>query len=113
MELCPANLIMKNISILSQNVIGENDRFWAASGLDELFAFMKTEAGEYLTNRMQEKGTCRYVRNHFTLNREIINGVRCGGDVYAEDAAGLRRKVLDTGKVTVIVQMIGKSGMLC
>lgn len=100
---------MKKISILSQNVIGENDRFWAASGLDELFAFMKTEAGEYLTSRMQEKGTCRYVRNHFTLNREIINGVRCGGDVYAEDAAG--NPVYDFAWINDVFRRIVEKGM--
>ncbi len=79
---------MKSIAVKTDSVTGVNDRFWAASGIDELFAFIKTEEGEFLTDRMAKKGTCRYIRNHFTLNREIINGARCGGDVYSEDAEG-------------------------
>ena len=77
--------------------------------MDELFAFMKTEAGEYLTSRMQEKGTCRYVRNHFTLNKQIINGVRCGGDVYSEDAAG--NPVYDFEWINDVFKRIVRKGM--
>ena len=68
---------MRDIIVKTAQAGEPNDRFWAACGLDELFAFTLTEAGQFLTDRMQNKGTCRYVRNHFTLNREIIRGRRC------------------------------------
>jgi len=105
---CPVRK-MKDIMIRTNQIGTRNDHFWAASGLDELFAFTKTEAGEYLTSRMQEKGTCRYVRNHFTLNREIINGVRCGGDVYAEDTEG--NPVYDFTWINDIFRRIINKGM--
>jgi len=79
---------MKNISIISDKTIGKNDRFWQAAGLDELFSLSLTESGDYLLNRMKEKGTCKYVRYHFTLSSCYRYGLRCGGEVYSEDEKG-------------------------
>ncbi len=118
---------MRDIIVKTAQEGEQNDRFWAACGLDELFAFSLTEAGEFLTDRMQTKGTCRYVRNHFTLNREIIRGRRCGGDVYSEDAQGnpiydftwindVFRRIVDKGMKPIVEMdympdpLVGSSG---
>lgn len=79
---------MKHIDILTNKITAPNDRFWAAAGLDELYALSETDAGEFLLHGMREMGTCRYVRNHYTLSREIHDGLRCGGDVYSKDTDG-------------------------
>ena len=70
-------------------VIGKNDRFWAAAGIDSLYPIIFTQSGEYLLSRMQEKGTLRYLRNHFTLSSLIKDGYDdCGGNAYSEDENG-------------------------
>ncbi len=79
---------MKNILVFTDKVRSVNDRFWAASGSDELYAMAYSPEGEFLMKRMNSLGTCRYVRNHYTLNHEIRSGVRCGGDVYSENENG-------------------------
>lgn len=79
---------MKKIRIYTNETRGTADHFWAASGLDELFPLVHTEAGRYCLERMQSKGTCKYMRNHFTLNSCERMGLRCGGDVYREDEDG-------------------------
>jgi len=79
---------MKKITIHANEIRGRADHFWAASGLDELFPLVQTEAGKYCLDRMQKKGSCKYMRNHFTLSRCERMGLRCGGDVYSEDEKG-------------------------
>ncbi len=79
---------MKKISVFTDKIKFLNDRFWAASGSDELYAMAYSPEGEFLMKRMDSLGTCRYVRNHYTFNHEIRSGVRCGGDVYSENENG-------------------------
>lgn len=79
---------MKNISVFTDKIRSVNDRVWAASGSDELYAMAYSPEGEFLMKRMDRLGTCRYVRNHYTFNHEIRRGVRCGGDVYSENEKG-------------------------
>ena len=68
---------------------GKNSRFWAACGLDSLYPLLFTEGGETLLQRMQEKGTCFWMRNHHTLSSLEKDGFsHAGGDVYSEDEEG-------------------------
>jgi len=72
-----------------RKTVGENDRFWAAAGLDSLFHLIFTESGDALLSRMHQKGTCRYLRCHCTLSEENADGYEnCGGNVYSEDKDG-------------------------
>lgn len=69
--------------------VGENRKFWAACGTDSLYPLLFTDSGERLLKRMQEKGTCRYMRNHHTLSSLAKDGYPdAGGDVYSEDPEG-------------------------
>lgn len=79
---------MKNITVFTDKIRFKNDSFWAACGSDELYAMAYSSEGNFLLNRMKEFNTCKYVRNHYTFNKEIRNGVRCGGDVYSENENG-------------------------
>ena len=79
---------MKNVRVFSDKIKCDNDGFWKASGLDELFPLALTESGDYIMKRMKEKDTCKYVRNHFTLSTCYRYGLRCGGEVYTEDENG-------------------------
>lgn len=45
---------MKHVDIFTDKKTVPNDRFWAAAGLDELYALAKTDAGEFLMRRMRE-----------------------------------------------------------
>lgn len=79
-------------TVCPENRIGENDRFWAACGLDSLYPLIDTEGGEFLLKRMKEHGTCRYMRNHHTLSRLCKDGFPdAGGNVYSEDENGKRQ----------------------
>ncbi|MBE6929098.1 MAG: hypothetical protein E7463_02360 [Ruminococcaceae bacterium] len=79
---------MKTINVYAGQTRSVNDRFWAASGSDELYAMAYSPEGAFLMNRMNKFGSCRYVRNHYTLSRYDTEGIRCGGDVYSEDENG-------------------------
>jgi xylan 1,4-beta-xylosidase len=65
-----------------------NTRFWAAAGLDSLYPLTLTEGGQFLLDRMRDKGTCRYLRNHHALSELTKEGFRAGGEVYDEDGDG-------------------------
>ena len=80
---------MKDISIYTKEIQSTNDRFWAASGLDDLYPITYSGQGEFFMQRAQKKGTCKYARNHHTLSKETRYGyLRCGGEVYSEDENG-------------------------
>lgn len=82
---------MKDITftVKSKNVVRENDRFWAACGIDSLYPLVFTKQGEYLMQRMQKYGTCHYMRNHHTLSSLAKDGFEnAGGNVYFEDENG-------------------------
>ena len=100
---------MKKISIYTDKVRSVNDRFWAASGSDELYAMAYSPEGDFLMKRMNRLGTCRYVRNHYTLNKEIRRGVRCGGDVYSEDEKG--NPVYDFAWINGVYRKFLKNGI--
>jgi xylan 1,4-beta-xylosidase len=65
-----------------------NTRFWTAAGLDSLYALSFTEGGQYLLDRMRDKGSCRYLRNHHALSDLTKEGFRAGGEVYDETPEG-------------------------
>jgi xylan 1,4-beta-xylosidase len=65
-----------------------NTKFWTAAGLDSLYALTFTEGGQYLLDRMREKGTCRYLRNHHALSDLTKEGFRAGGEIYDETPEG-------------------------
>lgn len=75
--------------ITADHIAGGNNKFWAACGTDSLYAQIGTEDGKDLLKRMQDKGTCRYLRNHHTLSSLMKDGFPdAGGDVYSEDTDG-------------------------
>lgn len=82
---------MKNFAFQIRTDVstGQNDRFWAAAGMDSLFPSIFTDAGEYLLRRMQKYGTCKYLRCHYTLSSHAVDGFEeVGGNVYSEDENG-------------------------
>ncbi|MBQ7036469.1 MAG: hypothetical protein IJN74_03150 [Clostridia bacterium] len=78
---------MKEIRVFTDKFRSRNDCFWGAAGTDELFPFAYTEEGKFLMRRMKNYGG-KYVRNHYTFNRQTRYGIRVGGDVYHEDENG-------------------------
>lgn len=100
---------MKNISVFADRIKYSNDRFWAASGSDELYAMAYAPEGEFLMKRMDSLGTCRYVRNHYTFNHEIRSGVRCGGDVYSENENG--EPIYDFAWINGVYRKFVENGM--
>lgn len=80
--------------------IGANTGFWKAAGHDDLFWLTLDPAGQALLDRMQQKQSCRYVRNHYTLNEQILYGRQLGGEVYSENADG--QAVYDFSKINRI-----------
>ena len=69
--------------------MGKNSKFWAACGTDSLYPLLFTDSGESLLKRMQEKETCRFMRNHHTLSSLVKDGYPdAGGEVYSEDQDG-------------------------
>ena len=76
-------------TISAKQTAGDNPRFWAACGTDSLYPQIFTESGKALLSRLQEHGTCRYLRNHHTLSGLAKDGFEnAGGDVYSETEDG-------------------------
>lgn len=80
--------------------VGENTKFWKAAGHDDLFWLTLDPAGQALLDRMEQKQSCRYVRNHYTLSEQMLYGRQLGGEVYAEDTEG--QAVYDFSKINRI-----------
>ncbi len=78
-----------SLSIDTAVKAGDNTKFWAAAGCDALYPLIFTDGGEALLSRMKSKGTCRYLRNHFTLSSLSTDGFSdAGGNAYSEDENG-------------------------
>jgi xylan 1,4-beta-xylosidase len=77
-----------NITIDASQQGVTNTKFWTAAGLDSLYALTFTEGGRYLLDRMREKDTCRYLRNHHALSDLTKEGLRAGGEIYDETPEG-------------------------
>ena len=75
-------------SINTDQIVGENTRFWKASGTDLLFYLTEKPSGQALLDRMQETGSCVYLRNHYTLTQHILEDIEVGIKVYSEDEQG-------------------------
>jgi xylan 1,4-beta-xylosidase len=101
---------MKTFSVFTDKIRSTNNRFWAACGADELYAVAQSPQGEYLMQRMKEKKSCFYARNHYTLSKEILyNDIRCGGDVYSEDAHG--NPIYDFSWINNVYRLIVNKGI--
>ena len=89
--------------------IGENTRFWKASGTDLLFALAEKPSGQALLDRMGETKSCVYLRNHYTLTGHVREGVEVGIEVYSEDENG--NAVYDFSRVNRIYGEFVKRGL--
>ena len=72
----------------AKKTIGNNSGFWKASGTDLLYYLAEKPSGQALLDRMEETGSCIYLRNHYTLTRYIRQGLEVGIQVYSEDENG-------------------------
>ncbi|MGM0882960.1 MAG: GH39 family glycosyl hydrolase [Bacillota bacterium] len=72
----------------TKTTIGKNSRFWRAAGSDDLYWLTLESAGQQMLDRMQQKDSCQFLRNHYTLNSRVIHGRQVGGEVYTEDEFG-------------------------
>ena len=65
-----------------------NNRCWQAAGCDFLFPHTEAPCGQALLDRMQELGSCRYLRCHSPLSSRVRRGAEVGCKVYSEDEHG-------------------------
>ena len=88
---------------------GENTGFWKASGTDLLFYMTEKQSGQKMLDRMEETGSCVYLRNHYTLTQHIREGLEVGIQVYSEDENG--NSVYDFSRVNRLFGEYVKRGL--
>lgn len=98
-----------NFKVNTDSVIGENTRFWKASGTDLLYFLAEKPSGQALLNRMGETKSCVYLRNHYTLTDYVRDGIEVGIKVYSEDENG--NPVYDFSRVNRIYGEFVKRGL--
>jgi len=89
--------------------VGRNTQFWKASGTDLLYYLAEKPSGQALLNRMEQTGSCVYLRNHYVLTQHIREGLEVGIQVYSEDASG--KPVYDFSRVNRIYGEFVKRGL--
>lgn len=95
--------------IEADKITGKNTRFWKASGTDLLYFLAEKPSGQALLDRMSEKGSCVYLRNHYTLTGHIREGIEVGIEVYSEDENG--NPIYDFSRVNQIYGEFVKRGL--
>ncbi|MBD0384742.1 GH39 family glycosyl hydrolase [Paenibacillus sedimenti] len=99
----------KTFTINTAVTVGPNTRFWEAAGSDDLYWLTLEDAGQTMLNRMQRTGTCRYLRNHYTLSSRTVDGRQLGCEVYSEDEKGNVR--YDFTKINAVYQEFVRRGI--
>ncbi|MFA6134131.1 MAG: hypothetical protein WC869_08975 [Phycisphaerae bacterium] len=91
---------MLQLTVDAAKSIGPNTRFWQAAGCDFLYLMTPRPEGQTLLDRLEQFGSVKWLRNHYSLSDEIKRGLRVGGEVYKEDASG--KPIYDFSKINAV-----------
>ena len=80
-QIQPASESSIAYTIDTQQVVGENTKFWQALGHDFLFQLVPNPVGKNLLDRMQRTKSCTYFRTHYTFSNETGRDELAGGSI--------------------------------